>query len=61
VLVNLGRVRVATGRVRYLRVVKNISFYDLISMVHVLDLFNIVENYFFVYDCVEFFICVKKL
>ena len=60
-LVNLGRVRVATGRVRYLRVVKNISFYDLISMVHVLDLFNIVENYFFVYDCVEFFICVKKL
>jgi len=39
VLVYLGRVRVATGRVRYLRVVKNISFCDLIFVVQVLDLF----------------------
>jgi len=60
VLVYLGRVRVDTGRVRYLRVVKNISFYDLISMVQVLDLFNIVYNYFSDYLCVEFFICVEN-
>ena len=39
-LVYLGRVRVDTGRVRYLRVVNNISFCDLISVVQVLELFN---------------------
>ena len=59
-LVYLGRVRVATGRVRYLRVVKNISFCDLISVVQVLDLFYIVYNCFSDYHCVEFFNCVKN-
>ena len=60
VLVYLGRVRVDIGRVRYLRVVKNISFCDLISVVQVLDLFNIVYNCFSDYLCVEFFICVEN-
>jgi len=55
VLVYLGRVRIDTGRVRYLRVVMNISFYDLIFVVQVLDLFNIVYNCFSNYLCVEFF------
>ena len=59
-LVYLGRVRVDTGRVRYLRVVNNISFCDLISVVQVLDLFNIVYNCFSNYLCVEFFICVEN-
>jgi hypothetical protein len=58
--VYLGRVLVHTGRVRYLRVVKNISFCDLISVVQVLDLFNIVYNCFSDYLCVEFFICVEN-
>jgi len=60
VLVYLGRVRVDTGRVRYLRVVKNFSLCDLISVVQVLDLLNIVYNCFSNYLCVEFFICVEN-
>ena len=59
-LVYLGRVRVDTGHVRYLRVVNNISFCDLISVVQVLDLFNIVYNCFSDYLCAEFFICVEN-
>jgi len=60
VLMYLELVRVDTGCVRYLRVVKNISFCDLIFVVQVLDLFNIVYNYFSNYLCVEFFICVEN-
>ena len=60
VLVYLGRVRVGTGRVRYLWVVKNISFCDLISVVQVLDLFDIVYHCFSDYLCVEFFICLEN-
>jgi len=60
VLVYLGRVRVDIGRVRYLRVVKNISLCDLISVVQVLDLFNIVHTYVSNYLCVEFFICMEN-
>jgi len=60
VLMYLERVRVDTGRVRYLRMVKNISFYDPISVVQVLDLFNIVYNCFSDYLCVEFFIYVEN-
>ena len=60
VLVYLGRVRVDTGRVWYLRVVNNISLCDLISVVQVLDLFNIVYNCFSDYLCVEFFICLEN-
>ena len=59
-LVYLERVRVDTERVRYLWVVKNISFCDLISVVQVLDLFNIVYNCFSDYLCVEFFIYVEN-
>jgi len=60
VLVYLGRVRVDTGRVRYLRFVKSISLCDLISVVQVLDLFDIVYICFSKYICVEFFICVEN-